>query len=142
MPSEKNPRVNVGQERKRKRIEEKIGKAGRKQPRRCDKENEQLSRFFTNTNHPSTSDKPKISQIPPSSTSATNYLTTPLSLRNISNVVSPSIVIDSVPRAIRSIRLMSPTNLSIVPSQQNPVILFPTTVKPTKSFSMKSAYDS
>ncbi|CAF1096172.1 unnamed protein product [Rotaria sordida] len=43
--------VNLGYERKRKKIEDKIPKSGGKRPRQCDKENNYSSPYFTSNNN-------------------------------------------------------------------------------------------
>ena len=116
-------KVNLGHERKRKRIDNKIGKAGGKQPRRCDKENNQSSSssYFTSNNNTSTTNKPPGEHNPCSSvTLSTNTLSITSPFQNISNFSpSSSGVTGPKPTIIKSVRFISPTNLTIVPSQQN-----------------------
>ena len=50
MPIESNDqKMNLGHERKRKKIESKIPKPGGKRPRRCDKENTKTSQYFSSS---------------------------------------------------------------------------------------------
>ncbi|CAF5017085.1 unnamed protein product, partial [Rotaria sp. Silwood1] len=49
--------TNLGHERKRKRLENKISKSGGKRPRRCDKENKYSSPYFTSNNNTSTANQ-------------------------------------------------------------------------------------
>lgn len=126
----KKNKPNLGHERKRKRIEDKVGKPGRKRPRRCDKENEQLSRYFTTHNNTSATLQPTTTSN--SSSASPSISSTPrLSLQNISNVGPPSIVVDSIPRVIKSIRFMAPTNFLISPPNQNQMTVIQTS-KPSK----------
>jgi len=114
-------KVNLGHERKRKRIDNKIGKAGGKQPRRCDKENNHSSPYFTSNNNTSTTSKPPgHNNLCSSVTSSTNTFSIASPFQNISNF-SPSSLGVTVPKPtiIKSVRFISPTNLTIVPSQQN-----------------------
>lgn len=124
MPTEKHKAENLGHERKRKRAEEKVGKAGGKRPRRCDKENDPPIRRSTLADSLATIEKITTVQIP-SSSSTVGKATTSLSSQNFSSVSSASILVDSIPRAIQSIHFLSPTNASIVPSQHKKLLIFP-----------------
>jgi hypothetical protein len=116
-------KINLGHERKRKRIDNKIGKAGGKRPRRCDKEkeNNHLSPYFTSNNNATTTNKQNADNNPrPPASLPINTLPLTSPFQNVSNVSSStSTVTGSTARLIKSVRFISPTNLTIVPSQQN-----------------------
>ncbi len=121
-------KTNLGHERKRRRIENKIAKAGGKRPRRCDKEkeNNHLSPYFTSNNISPNTNRQNADNTPSSSASLpTNTLPVTSPLQNVLNVTpSTSTVTGSTARLIKSVRFISPTNLTIVPSQQTQYMIF------------------
>jgi hypothetical protein len=114
-------KTNLGHERKRKRIDDKIPKSGGKRPRRCDKENHCSSSYFTSNNNTSSAIKPPTDNNPCSSASLPiNTLPTTSPFQNVTNFSSSTTTVTgSTPRLIKSVRFISPTNLTIVPAQQN-----------------------
>ncbi|CAF0937667.1 unnamed protein product [Rotaria sordida] len=107
---------------KEKKIEDKIPKPGGKRPRQCDKENNYSSPYFTsNNNNTSIANKThEVNNHLSSISLPINTLSRTLPLRNVSSLSpSSSAVTVPTPTLIRSVRLISPINLAIIPLQQN-----------------------
>ncbi|CAF2264539.1 unnamed protein product [Rotaria magnacalcarata] len=128
MPTDKRDNnINLGHERKRKRIDDKITKPGGKRPRRCDKEptKKYTSPYFqgtqgntTNVNQTrqgnvSHSQRDEPINSPAISGGLTNITNLPSSLT--SNVVTPS--------RIQSIRFLTPINIRLPIQQLNQTVI-------------------
>jgi len=115
--------INLGHERKRKRMEDKIRKPGGKRPRRCDKEPKQkhTSPYFS-SNQLNTSNLSQSSQ-----NNFTSQMNTSIglpsavpTLTNITNLPSSSSTsaIGIAPKSIKAIRFLTPINVNIPLQQQ------------------------
>ncbi|CAF3364813.1 unnamed protein product [Rotaria socialis] len=128
MPTDKRDNnINLGHERKRKRIDDKITKPGGKRPRRCDKEptKKYTSPYFqgtqgntTNVNQTrqgnvSHSQRDEPINSPAISRGLTNITNLPSS--STSNVVTPS--------RIQSIRFLTPINIRLPIQQLNQTVI-------------------
>ena len=123
MPADKRDNeINVGHERKRKRIDDKITKPGGKRPRRCDKEptKKYISPYFqgiqdntTNIYQTRQEDVSHAAKIEPITSSKTTG-----SLTNITNLRSPSTSnVVATPNCIKTIHILAPIHARC-PSQR------------------------
>ncbi|CAF4078028.1 unnamed protein product [Rotaria sordida] len=123
MPLDKRDnQVNLGHERKRKWIDDKIKKAGGKCPRRCDKESnkEHTSSYFSSKQNSTTNAigtrRDDIISFPLNPSNNPQLVTR--TLTDISNLPSSSTSnVTTTPKVIKAIRFITPINL-IVPQQQ------------------------
>lgn len=124
MPLEKiDQKVNLGHERKRKRMEDKIRKAGTKQPRRCDKESSKTYTspyFSTSQNITTNSSQTYLGATTTQMTALPNLPFTTRPLSNISNLPqsSSTSTVGLPPQGIRAIRFLSPLNIINIPQKQ------------------------
>ncbi|CAF3798185.1 unnamed protein product [Rotaria sp. Silwood1] len=115
--------TNLGHERKRKRLENKILKSGGKRPRRCDKENKYSSPYFTSNNNTSTANQlNEVNNTYSSVSLSISTLSTTSPLQNVSNLSLSSSNIPT-PTIIKAVRFLSPTNLTVAPPQKNQFIV-------------------
>ncbi|CAF0958560.1 unnamed protein product [Rotaria sordida] len=125
MPLDKRDnQVNLGHERKRKRIDDKIKKAGGKCPRRCDKESnkEHTSSYFTskqnNTTNAVETRQNDIISFPLNPSNNPQLVTR--TLTDISNLPSPSTSnVTTTSKVIKAIRFITPINLIVSQQQSN-----------------------
>ncbi|CAF1596322.1 unnamed protein product [Rotaria sp. Silwood1] len=116
--------VNLGHERKRKRIDDKIKKVGGKCPRRCDKESNQKytsSHFSSKQNNATNAVETRrddIISFPLNPSNNPQFVT--LTLTDISNLPSSSTSnVTTTPKVIKAIRFITPVNLIVSQQQSN-----------------------
>jgi len=121
-------KVNLGHERKRRRIEDKIKKPGGKRPRRCDKEpNKKYTSPYFSSNQINTTNASQTCQ--GDTTSQMNASINPPSiihaLTDVSNLPSSSSSTSNVgaaPKLVKAIRFLTPINVN-VPQQLNQYVV-------------------
>ena len=121
-------RVNIGHERKRKRIDDKISKSGGKRPRRCDKESRKTytSTYFRTTqtnngNHSQANENGNVST-PGNTTTSASSTNDPLNV--ISKLPISSLPpAGTAPRLVQSIRFLTPINVNIPLQQSNQYVI-------------------
>ncbi|CAF4937674.1 unnamed protein product [Rotaria sp. Silwood1] len=116
--------VNLGHERKRKRIDDKIKKVGGKCPRRCDKESNQKytsSHFSSKQNNATNAVETRrddIISFPLNPSNNPQFVTR--TLTDISNLPSSSTSnVTTTPKVIKAIRFITPVNLIVSQQQSN-----------------------
>ena len=99
-------KINLGHERKRKRMEDKIPKSGGKRPRRCDKENKHSSPYFGSNQTTSTDNKSVVVNPSSSITSLpVNTFSINSPLQDTTNIrAATSTLNGSMPTLIKSVR--------------------------------------
>ena len=119
MPTELSDNSNnLGHERKRKRIDDKISKSGGKRPRRIDKETRKTytSQYFPSTQSIQQNPPPiaQVDQVSLQANTKENPSTIHRPLNVISNLPSSSASnTGAAPRFVQAIRFLTPVNLNV-----------------------------
>ncbi|CAF2757759.1 unnamed protein product [Rotaria sp. Silwood2] len=124
-----NNKINLGHERKRKRIDDKITKPGGKRPRRIDKESNKkyTSPYFSASQINTTNDSQTCQGDITSSRVNTSINSPPVirALTGVSNLPSSSTsTVDVAPKLVRVIRFLTPINVTVPLPQSNQYVAY------------------